>query len=130
MLDYFRKKNVLITGGLGFLGSNLAHRLVALRANVIIIDNISPLYGGNLFNLEGIRDKCEIILDDVRNTDVLKPYIPTLDIIFHFAAQVSYIDSLSMPFEDLSLNASATLQLLELCRKDKNCFFKLPYGPR
>jgi UDP-glucose 4-epimerase len=117
MLDYFRHKNVLITGGLGFLGSNLAHRLVAMKANVIIIDNLSPLYGGNLFNLEDIRDKCEIVLDDVRNTDVLKPYIPKLDVIFHFAAQVSYIDSLSMPFEDLSLNASATLQLLELCRK-------------
>jgi len=117
MLNYFYKKNVLITGGLGFLGSNLAHRLVALNANVTIIDNLSPLYGGNLFNVEDIKDKCKIIIEDIRNTDVLKPYIPRLDIIFHFAAQVSYIDSLSIPFEDLSLNTSTTLQLLEICRK-------------
>lgn len=115
--NYYRDKIILITGGLGFLGSNLAHKLVECEAKIIIIDNLNPLYGGNYFNINGIQNKIKIITDDVRKEKVLIPIIKQCDIIFHFAAQVSYIDSLSMPYEDLELNARATLQILEICRK-------------
>ena len=115
--NYYRNKIILITGGLGFLGSNLAHKLVECEAKIIIIDNLNPLYGGNYFNIDGIQNKVKIITDDIRNEKVLIPIIEQFDIIFHFAAQVSYIDSLSMPYEDLELNARSTLQILEICRK-------------
>ncbi len=117
MENYYKNKNVLITGGLGFIGSNLAHKLVSLDANVKIIDNLNPLYGGNLFNLFGIENKIEIVKQDIRESETIRSLIENADIIFHLAAQVSYIDSLNMPFEDLDLNARTTLNILEICRK-------------
>ena len=113
----YKNKKILITGGLGFIGSNLAIRLVKDGAYVTLIDNLNPLYGGNKFNVEDIKDKINIIIGDIRDTELLKNVILDVDYIFHFAAQVSYIDSLSMPFEDMDLNAKTTLSLLELCRK-------------
>jgi nucleoside-diphosphate-sugar epimerase len=113
----YEKMNVLITGGLGFLGSNLAHKLLASKANVTIIDNLSTLYGGNEFNIYDIRNRLNIVVGDVRNENLLRPLVERADMIFHFAAQVSYIDSLSIPFDDLDINARSTLLLLELCRK-------------
>ena len=117
MENYYKNKNVLITGGLGFIGSNLALKLIELDANIKIIDNLNPLYGGNLFNILGKERKIEIVINDIRDTNVIRPLIEKSDIIFHLAAQVSYIDSLNMPFEDLDLNARATLNILETCRK-------------
>ena len=115
--QYFKNKNILITGGLGFLGSNLAHRLVNSNANITLLDNLNPLYGGNKFNIKEIEENVKVVIGDVRDNNILLPIIQKADIIFHFAAQVSYIDSLSMPFEDLGLNAKTTLQILEICRK-------------
>jgi nucleoside-diphosphate-sugar epimerase len=117
MENYYKNKNVLITGGLGFIGSNLTLKLMELDANIKIIDNLNPLYGGNLFNILGKERKIEIVINDVRDTNVIRPLIEKSDIIFHLAAQVSYIDSLNIPFEDLDLNARATLNILETCRK-------------
>ncbi|RJQ64720.1 MAG: NAD-dependent epimerase/dehydratase family protein [Stygiobacter sp.] len=117
MVNYYKNKNVLITGGLGFIGSNLTHKLIELGANVSIIDNLNPLYGGNSFNILGKEEKIELVVNDVRDTNVIRPLIVKSDIIFHLAAQVSYIDSLNIPFEDLDLNARATLNILETCRK-------------
>ncbi|MDQ7815414.1 MAG: GDP-mannose 4,6-dehydratase [Melioribacteraceae bacterium] len=117
MKEYYYNKNVLITGGLGFIGSSLANRLVELGANVTIIDNMEPLYGGNYFNIREIESKLKVIIADVRNTSVIQPLIEKSHCIFHLAAQISYIDSLNIPFEDLDLNSRATLNLLELCRK-------------
>ncbi len=126
MNEYYRNKNVLITGGLGFLGSNLAHRLVAMGSAITIVDNMHPLYGGNKHNLSGIEQKVKIVLGDVRDSQLMAKLVEGADIIFHFAAQVSYIDSLSMPYDDLDLNARSTLQLLELsimlARKPKIVF--------
>lgn len=113
----FKNKKVLITGGLGFLGSNLAIRLVEDNAYVTLLDNLDPLYGGNRFNVNEVKDKIKIVIGDIRNAELLKNEIRDVDYIFHLAAQVSYIDSLSMPFEDMDLNAKSTLSLLELCRK-------------
>jgi UDP-glucose 4-epimerase len=113
---FFADRNVLVTGGLGFLGSGLTARLVECGAQVTVIDNLNPLYGGNRFNIAEVADKIEVVLDDVRNLDVMQPLIARSETMFHLAAQVSYIDSLSMPYEDLDLNAKATLGILESCR--------------
>lgn len=113
----FANQRIVITGGLGFLGSSLALRLADAGARVTVIDNLHPLYGGNPFNVADARDRIEVIVDDVRNLAVMGPLIERADIMFHLAAQVSYIDSLSMPYEDLDLNAKATLGILECCRK-------------
>ncbi len=117
MEKYYENKNVLITGGLGFIGSNLARKLLGLGASISIIDNLHPLYGGNLFNVEDVKEKLNVVVDDIRNTEAITPLIEKADLIFHLAAQVSYIDSLNIPFEDLDLNARATLNILETCRK-------------
>src|SRR5659263_188097 len=124
MVDYFKNKNILITGGLGFIGSSLAYKLNEYDANITIIDNLNPLYGGNMFNVDRILNNINLIVNDIRNTEILVPLIESSDIIFHLASQVSYIDSLSIPFEDLDLNAKATLNILECCRK-YNCKAKI-----
>jgi UDP-glucose 4-epimerase len=113
----YSSKKILITGGLGFIGSNLAHSLVGIGAKVFIIDNLNPLYGGNKYNIKDIEKDVVVMIDDIRNNETLLPVIKDVDIIFHLAAQVSYIDSLNFPFEDLDLSARATLNILELCRK-------------
>jgi len=117
MKEHFAGKKILITGGLGFLGSNLAKNLVDLGANVTLLDNLAPLYGGNIFNVKEIQKDVSIVINDIRNIEIIKPLIENTEIIFHLAAQVSYIDSLGMPNEDLDLNARATLNILECCRK-------------
>ncbi|HKW01849.1 MAG TPA: NAD-dependent epimerase/dehydratase family protein [Vicinamibacterales bacterium] len=116
LTSVWANRKVLVTGGLGFLGSSLAVRLAESGAHVTVIDNLTPLYGGNRFNISAAADKIEVIVDDVRNLDVMRPLIAGADTMFHLAAQVSYIDSLSMPYEDLDLNARATLAILECSR--------------
>ena len=120
MDKYYKDKNVLITGGLGFLGSNLAHRLIETGAKITILDNLDPRYGGNLFNIDSIQNDVCLIIKDVREENTLIPLVEKADYIFHFAAQVSYIDSLSNPIEDLDLNGRSPLLLLELCKKYNN----------
>ncbi len=115
-LSLYSGKKALIIGGLGFLGSNLAHTLVQLGAKVTILDNLAPLYGGNLFNIEDIRDKVEVRQGDVRDQEALPPLVKDADIIFNFAAQVSHIDSGSIPFEDLDINCRGHLTVLESVR--------------
>lgn len=113
----YRAKRVFITGGLGFLGSTLARRLAAYGAQVSIVDSLNPLYGGNRYNLDGLDGRLETVVGDARDIAAIRPYLREADCIFHLAAQVSYIDSLSMPVEDLQVNAGLTLQLLEECRQ-------------
>jgi UDP-glucose 4-epimerase len=115
--EEYRGTRVLITGGLGFIGSNIAHKLVRYGAKVTIIDSLAPLYGGNLTNIEEIREGIALSIGDFRDESLIRPLIADVDIIFHLAAQVSYIDSAHMPFDDLDINARGTLQLLELCRQ-------------
>lgn len=117
MKNHYENKEVLITGGLGFIGSNLANKLLSLGAKVTIIDNLNPLYGGNLFNVKERLGEINLIINDVRNSEIIFPLIEKADIIFHLAAQISYIDSLNIPFEDLDLTSRATLNILEACRK-------------
>jgi UDP-glucose 4-epimerase len=115
--EKFLKKNVLITGGLGMIGSTLAHVLVEAGANVTILDALLPLYGGNKFNVTGIEDRIKIIVDDIRNASLINKLVEDKDFIFHLAAQVSYIDSMEDPLLDLDINCRGHLILLEACRR-------------
>jgi UDP-glucose 4-epimerase len=119
LLGAFRGKRVSITGGCGFLGSTLAQRLVRYGAEVTVVDSLHPLYGGNPFNLRGCETEIEMVIGDLRDPQVLRRCVDGSQVIFHLAAQVSYIDSLNMPLDDLALNAGVTLQLLEECRRQK-----------
>ncbi|MHB2031980.1 MAG: NAD-dependent epimerase/dehydratase family protein [Gemmatimonadaceae bacterium] len=114
--DAYCNRRVLITGGLGFIGSTVAHRLVALGAHVTLLDSLDSRYGGNRFNIAGIEDQIRVIEGDVRDDETLGPLVRAADIVFHLAAQVSYVDSLTIPMEDLAVTAGSTLQLLEVCR--------------
>jgi UDP-glucose 4-epimerase len=110
-------KKVLITGGLGMIGSNLAHALVKAGAKVAILDASLPLYGSNKFNLKGIENQIEVIAGDIRSSFLMGKAVKGKDFIFHLAAQVSYIDSMIDPLVDLDINCRGHLILLEACRK-------------
>ena len=114
-LDAFRGKRALVTGGAGFIGSNLAHRLRALGAGVTIVDAMIPDTGANRFNLEGLDAGFHAL--DLRDRDALRPLLAGQDLVFHMAGQVSHADSMRDPFQDLAANAEATLALLEECRR-------------
>jgi UDP-glucose 4-epimerase len=116
-LKDYKNLNILITGGLGFIGSNIAHKLVTLGANVTIIDNLAPLYGGNKFNIKGIEERVKFVKGDVRDQEKIAKLVKNKNIIFHLAAQVSPIDSTSMPFDDLDINCRGYINILEECRK-------------
>lgn len=115
--NVFAKKNVLITGGLGFIGSNLARRLVDLEARVTVVDSLIPEYGGNLFNIAGIEDKVRINISDVRDEHSMKYLVQGQDYLFNLAGQTSHMDSMQDPFTDLEINAKAQLSILEACRQ-------------
>ncbi len=116
MFDIFKGKKVLITGGAGFIGSTLAHHLVKYSAIVTIVDSMIPDYGGNLHNLDGIRDKIRINFSDVRDRYSMEYLIGGQDYLFNLAGQVSHIDSMRDPFADLEINAKSQLSILEACR--------------
>jgi len=118
MLDIneYKNKEILVLGGLGFIGSNISHRLVELGAKVHILDSLNPLYGGNLFNINGIKDRVSLTIGDIRDEKILAQTIPGKDYIFSFAAQVSPIDSDLMPREDLYVNLLGHQKILEACR--------------
>lgn len=111
------QQNVLVTGGLGFIGSNLAHKLVSLGANVTIYDALLPQYGGNLANIKEIKEKIRDVRADVRDFDKLKEQIKDQDVVFNCAAQVSHIDSMSDPYSDVAINCVGTINLLEAARR-------------
>jgi nucleoside-diphosphate-sugar epimerase len=114
----YEGQRVLITGGLGFIGSNIAHKLVGAGARVCLVDNLARMYGGNMANVAGIEDRVDIRVMDCRDEAPMRPLVRQAQVIFHLAAQVSYIDSANMPMEDLDLNCRGALQLLEMCRHD------------
>jgi UDP-glucose 4-epimerase len=113
--DYANKK-VLVTGGLGMIGSNIVVELVKLGAEVSILDAMLPLYGGNFFNIEEVKDQVTVNVADIRDVSALNYLVRDVDIIFNLAAQVSYIDSQTDPLLDLDINCKGHLLLLEACR--------------
>jgi UDP-glucose 4-epimerase len=108
---------VLITGGVGFIGSNLARRLVSLGATVTIVDSLIPEYGGNLRNIADIRDRVTLNISDVRDRNGFRALVRGQDVLFNLAGQTSHQDSMSDPFTDLEINCTSQLAILEACRE-------------
>jgi UDP-glucose 4-epimerase len=116
-MNEFSDSQILITGGVGFIGSNLAHRLVALGADVTLVDSLIPEYGGNLFNINDIKDQVKVNICDVRDPFAMAYLLQGKDYLFNLAGQTSHLDSMQNPQTDLDINASAQLSILEACRK-------------
>ncbi len=112
----FTNKEVLVTGGLGFIGSNLCMELVKFGAHVTIIDNMLPRQGGNLFNISDIAGKVTVNVSDVRNQLSMNHLVKGKDYVFHLAGQVNHVDSMKNPLQDLEINCQGTLVLLEALR--------------
>lgn len=112
----YRGKRVLITGGLGFIGSNLARALVEAGAEVTVIDSLIPEYGGNRRNVAGIEDRLTIHISDVRDLHSLPNFVCGQDVLFNLAGQTSHMDSMTDPVTDLEINCAAQLSILEACR--------------
>jgi len=112
----FSGKRVLITGGLGFIGSNLARRLVETGANVCVVDFLAPGYGGNLFNIEEFKDRMRVIVADVRDQILMSQLVHNQDFVFNLAGQISHLGSIQDPCTDLEINCTSVLSILELCR--------------
>jgi UDP-glucose 4-epimerase len=117
-MEIFNGANVLITGGLGFIGSNLARRLVDLGANVTLVDSLIPEYGGSLFNIAGIEDKVRLNISDVRDPHSMDFLVQGHDFLFNLAGQTSHQDSMYNPYADLDINCRAQLSILEACRNN------------
>lgn len=116
-LDHFAGKHILITGGLGFIGSNLARPLVAAGAHVTLVDSLIPQYGGNLFSVDGIQDSLQINIADVRDPHSMAYLVQKQDYLFNLAGQTSHMDSMADPHSDLEINCRAQLSILEACHK-------------
>lgn len=110
-------KKILITGGLGFIGSNLARALCRVDADVTIMDSLIPKYGGNLFNIEDFKEKVEVNVCDVRDPHAISYLLGGKDYLFNLAGQTSHLDSMLDPQTDLDINASSQLSILESCRE-------------
>jgi UDP-glucose 4-epimerase len=117
MSNFYRGKKVLVTGGLGFIGSNLAIRLVELGAEVVLVDSMLPAYGATPRNVEPVRDRLHVNFSDVRDRRSLSYLILGKDLIFSLAGQISHSESMRDPMTDLAINCSSQLSLLECCRE-------------
>jgi UDP-glucose 4-epimerase len=109
---------VLVTGGLGFIGSNVVRHLVGAGAKVTVVDNLNPQYGGNPFNLEGVRERVEVLVEDQGDEKAMRRIVPRFGHIFNLVGQVSHVDSMENPYGDLYTNVTAHIGLLEACRHE------------
>ena len=116
-LDFYRGRRVMITGGVGFIGSNLARLLAAAGADILIVDALNPEYGANRFNLSGIEAAVRVNIADVRDEMSMNTLVQDREVIFNLAGQVSHIDSMRDPYTDLDINCRAQLSMLEACRR-------------
>lgn len=114
--DALAGTRVLITGGLGFIGSNLAQTLVSLGAKVTILDALLPPYGGNTFNIAGIEDRVELVNGNILDQPLVEALVTKSEFIFHLAGQVGYVDAKDKPFVDLDFNGKGNLLMLEAVR--------------
>ena len=112
----FAGARVAVTGGVGLIGSALARRLVGLGAEVMLVDSMIPEAGGNLANIADIRDRVAVNIADIRDATAMRHLLAGRDFLFNLAAQTSHLDSMKAPEDDLAINCTAQLQLLELCR--------------
>jgi len=116
-MDAFRGQQVLIAGGLGFIGSNLAIRLIECGAIVTIVDSLNPTCGANRFNIEPIRNHVLLIEGDCCNIDLMRDLVRGSAFIFNLAGHVSHRESMNDPYSDLQMNTVAPLTILEACRQ-------------
>jgi UDP-glucose 4-epimerase len=114
--DFYRGRRVMVTGGLGFIGSNLAHQLASLGADILLVDSLIDDYGGHLFNIDGIESKVRVNIADIRQSTTMNYLVRDREVIFNLAGQVSHIDSMRDPYTDLEINCRSQLTLLEACR--------------
>ncbi len=115
--SFYRGRKVMITGGLGFIGSNLARQLVDLGADVLLVDSMIPDYGGNFFNIQGIEERVRVNVADVRQESTMNYLVRNRAVIFNLAGQVSHLDSMRDPYTDLEINCRSQLSILEACRR-------------
>jgi UDP-glucose 4-epimerase len=115
-LEAYAGARCLITGGLGFVGSTLAHRLVDLGAQVTLVDSLIPQYGGNLYNIAAIQDRVRVNIADVRDQYSMRYLVQDQHFLFNLAGQSSHLDSMRDPYTDLDINCRAQLSILEACR--------------
>jgi UDP-glucose 4-epimerase len=125
--EFYAGKRVAITGGVGFIGSNLARRLLELGSEVLLIDSMVPDYGGNLYNVADIRDRAQLNFADIRDVHAMNYLVQGQHVIFNLAGQVSHIDSMDDPYTDLEINCRSQLSLLEACRRN-NAGVKVVYA--
>ena len=118
LASMFLHQSVLITGGLGFIGSNLAYKLLGFGAKVTIVDNLDPDSGGNPFNVEDIKEHIEVIQADINDEDQMKRAVKGQKYLFNLAGQMSHLGSMQDPFKDLNVNTIGQLRLLEVCRQN------------
>ena len=111
-LPDLKGKKILITGGLGFIGSNLALKCLELNAEVTIFDILDPRSGGNLYNIHDIKDSVELYFHDILNFDQVSQQIPRKDVIFNCAASTSHPFSMKEPWIDLDINSKGVINLL------------------
>jgi len=116
--SFYQGRRVMITGGLGFIGSNLAHQLVDLGAKVLLVDSLIPDYGGNLFNVADVEPRLRVNIADVRQQSTMNYLVRGQEVIFNLAGQVSHIDSMRDPYTDLEINCRSQLSILEACRRN------------
>lgn len=114
---FYKNKKILITGGLGFIGSTVAIKLAKEGARVLIVDAILPDYGGNMFNIEPVRNLVKVEIADIRDTEKMNKVVADQEIIFNLAGTLSHVDSMTDPMTDLEINCRAQLSLLESVRK-------------
>jgi UDP-glucose 4-epimerase len=117
-LQAYRGKRALVTGGLGFIGSNIAHALAALDCAVTVLDSMAPTQGGNRFNLEGIGGCVDMRIADILDDGVIQDAVRGQDFVFHIAGTGNHLDSLEAPLHDLDVNARGTLAVLEAVRRE------------
>jgi UDP-glucose 4-epimerase len=117
-MDEYRGQSVLITGGLGFIGSNVAIRLVHAGAAVTILDSLHPTCGANYFNIDPIKRDVEVVEGDSCNGELVRKLVRGKAYVFNLAGHVSHIESMQDPFEDVQMNAIAPLTVLEACKHE------------
>ena len=117
-MSAYKNAKVLITGGLGFIGSNLGRKLVSQEAKVTLVDSLIPQYGGNKFNIDEFRVEVSVNIWDVRDPFAISSLIQDQDYLFNLAGQTSHLDSMADPHTDLDINVAAQLSILEVCRKE------------
>jgi len=116
LTECFKDKKILITGGLGFIGSNLAIKLYGLGAKITILDGMIEGHGGNVFNIDPIKKSVHVHFSDIRNRKTINYIVRDKDFIFHLAGQNDHVLSLRDPFPDIDINIKGSAVLLEACK--------------